>query len=442
MIFKLAWRNACRSAGDYFVYVMTVIILAALLCVAHCVAAVGQRQAGFQTASLPLLIVVILVLLVGVLNRFIVAQRAQELAVYLLMGMEKSRLISLFLLELFGIGIVCCSIGILLGCGAAAILFSGQTSFAGVLPQLGASAVQTAVWFLLAQLLSAYPVYRKLSRLQIRQLFMEHRRLLPPDPEKQKDWRRRLWGSLSVYVFLLILMVIGKEEIVITAIAFIAVPLLISIYAFYQYLAAAASGLRRDCPAILLEKDRLLTLVEFTASANKDVILNSVFCACLIFAFTAFCFGTLLFTEGLVIYDPQPQRWMGFLQINIGLIFLVLYFSMLSLTQILKLRRQTRSLDILCSLGKSQTALNRWLDRQILINLGLPVLMSVVLLGSAAPVVNFELNQLIPSGMQNILFQIAGIFALCFAGLYGIYACAAIAYSRRYLQKTLRMKAG
>ena len=48
MIFKLAWRNACRSAGDYFVYVMTVIILAALLCVAHCVAAVGQRQAGFR----------------------------------------------------------------------------------------------------------------------------------------------------------------------------------------------------------------------------------------------------------------------------------------------------------------------------------------------------------------------------------------------------------
>ncbi len=165
------------------------------------------------------------------------------------------------------------------------------------------------------------------------------------------------------------------------AIAFIAVPLLISIYAFYQYLAAAASGLRRDCPAILLEKDRLLTLTEFTASANKDIILNSVFCACLIFAFTAFCFGTLLFTEGLVIYDPQPQRWMGFLQINIGLIFLVLYFSMLSLTQIL-LRRQTRSLDILCSLGKSQTALNCWLDRQILINLGLPVLMSVVLLGA------------------------------------------------------------
>ena len=433
MIFKLAWRNACRSAGDYFVYVMTVIILAALLCVAHCVAAVGQRQAGFQTASLPLLIVVILVLLVGVLNRFIVAQRAQELAVYLLMGMEKSRLISLFLLELFGIGIVCCGIGILLGCGAAGILFSGQMSFAEVLPQLGASAVQTAVWFLLAQLLSAYPVYRKLSRLQIRQLFMKHRLLLPPDPEKQKDWRRRLWGSLSVYVFLLILMVIGKEEIVMIAIAFIAVPLLISIYAFYQYLAAAASGLRRD---ILLEKDRLLTLAEFTASSNNGIILNAVFCACLIFAFTAFCFGTLLFTEGLVIYDPQPQRWMGFLQINIGLIFLVLYFSMLSLTQILKLRRQKRSLDILCSLGKSQTALNRWLDRQIVINLGLPVLMSVVLLGSAAPFVNFELNRVIPSAMQNILFQIAGIFALCFAGLYGIYACAAIVYNRRCLRRS------
>ena len=93
---------------------------------------------------------------------------------------------------------------------------------------------------------------------------------------------------------------------------------------------------------------------------------------------------------------------MGFLQINIGLIFLVLYFSMLSLMQILKLRRQTRSFDILCSLGKSQTALNRWLDRQILINLGLPVLMSVVLLGSAAPVVNFELNRVIPVSYTHL----------------------------------------
>lgn len=133
---------------------------------------------------------------------------------------------------------------------------------------------------------------------------------------------------------------------------------------------------------------------------------------------------------------PSRSAGMGFLQINIGLIFLVLYFSMLSLTQILKLRRQKRSLDILCSLGKSQTALNRWLDRQIVINLGLPVLMSVVLLGSAAPFVNFELNRVIPSAMQNILFQIAGIFALCFAGLYGIYACAAIVYNRRCLRRS------
>ena len=62
-----------NGAVSYTHLVMTVIILAALLCVAHCVAALGQRQAGFQTASLPLLIVVILVLLVGVLNRFIVA---------------------------------------------------------------------------------------------------------------------------------------------------------------------------------------------------------------------------------------------------------------------------------------------------------------------------------------------------------------------------------
>lgn len=106
---------------------MTVIILAR--CCVWLIALRRWGQAGrpeFQTASLPLLIVVILVLLVGVLNRFIVAQRAQELAVYLLMGMEKSRLISLFLLELFGIGIVCCSIGIFLGAARLQFFFRNR----------------------------------------------------------------------------------------------------------------------------------------------------------------------------------------------------------------------------------------------------------------------------------------------------------------------------
>ena len=445
MVFKLAWRNACRSAGDYFVYVMTVIILAALLCFSHCVAALGQRQAGFQTAALPLLIVSILVLLVGVLNQFIVAQRAQELAVYLLMGMEKRRLIQLLLLELGWIGAFCCLLGIWLGCGAGWILLFSLPEgaiFANMLPLFGQSALQTAVWFLLAQLLSAYPVYRKLSRLQICQLFAEQRRNSPLNPDQRKRWQTIFLVSLAVYVFLLILLVRGNEEIMMFSIAFIAIPLLLSVAAFYKFVYAAGSGLRRTCPSALLENDRLLKIAEFSGGAKSGALLNTVFCVWLIFAFTAFCFGTLLFAEGLVVGDPQTQRWMGFLQINIGLIFLVLYFSMLSLTQLLQLRRQRRALMILHALGKSEKALNRWLDYQVIEGLSLPMGMGIVSLGLAAPFVNFKLNAMLLPAMPDVLFQIGGVFVLCFGILYCIYFFAAAAFNRRFLRRLLAPRTG
>ncbi len=62
-------------------------------------------------------------------------------------------------------------------------------------------------------------------------------------------------------------------------------------------------------------------------------------------------------------------------------------------------------------------ALNCWMDQQIVIHLGLPVLMSFVLLGRAASFVNFELNRGIPSRMQNVLVPIPR-FLRCAVRLY------------------------
>ena len=77
MYFKLSIRNAKRSIVNYLLYITTMTILLSIMEVSNCIAIVG-KQVGFQTISLPILITLLLVILVGYIDSFILKQRAKE----------------------------------------------------------------------------------------------------------------------------------------------------------------------------------------------------------------------------------------------------------------------------------------------------------------------------------------------------------------------------
>ena len=79
-------------------------VLTGVMTLAQMAAALGDR-AGLETASLPLLVGLILVVLLRYVSRFILRQRAQEFALYLLMGMERRHLAWMFFLEFFLLGV-------------------------------------------------------------------------------------------------------------------------------------------------------------------------------------------------------------------------------------------------------------------------------------------------------------------------------------------------
>lgn len=81
-------------------------VLLAVMEVSNCIAVMAGFS-DFQTASLPLLIIVIQIILVGYIDTFLFKQRAKEFANYLLLGMQKKNLTRLFLLEILLIGIYC-----------------------------------------------------------------------------------------------------------------------------------------------------------------------------------------------------------------------------------------------------------------------------------------------------------------------------------------------
>ena len=82
--------------------------------ISQCIA-VSMGTFEFQTASLPIIIGIIQIILVSFIDRFMLKQRAKEFASYLLLGMEKSKLTALFLIEFFLIGIFCFGTGTTLG---------------------------------------------------------------------------------------------------------------------------------------------------------------------------------------------------------------------------------------------------------------------------------------------------------------------------------------
>lgn len=72
MYLKLAMRNARRSVMDYLLYIAATVILLSIIFVSNYISVWGNIRANFQTASLPLLIVLIMTFLMAYISNFMV----------------------------------------------------------------------------------------------------------------------------------------------------------------------------------------------------------------------------------------------------------------------------------------------------------------------------------------------------------------------------------
>lgn len=335
MYFKLSIRNAKRSCSDYLLYMLTVSILLAVMTVSHCVAAAGNF-AGFQTASLPVLIVMILITLIYYMNDFMLKRRAKEFASYLLMGMDKRKLTKMFLYEFWMMGL-----------------------------------------FFLTNLICF------------------------------------LGGILGI-VYL-------PEKTALSLLSVIAVPLLGSVFTGYRFLFAFLAWGREKRIGFFYRKNRLYPMSWMLSNCRMDARLSAVFCICLLFSAFSFQFGVLLFQPGISLYGETIQRWMGFLQICLCIIFFVVCFSIRTLLILTEIRREAGNLKILYYMGKSGPQVKNILRRQAAVRLALPMGMAALLLLICTPLVNWKLNHFLPDAAQNILLRTFGVFGLCTLFFYLLY---------------------
>lgn len=415
MYFKLSVRNAKRSFTDYLLYIVTVTALSAVMEASDCITVMGE-SAGFQTVSFPLLITMIQIILIGYINTFMLKQRAKEFANYLLLGMKKENLTNLFLCEMLLIGLFCFFTGTTIGFVLYGFWGSGGSCprFRLSVALYGKSMLYTLVYFCIVETICTLSLKHRLNKLQIRELMYEkNRSQTVKNKGNYKKWRLLfclsflcLIGSVCGIAFL-------PEKDIVPLISTAAVPLLISVFSFYQWILGFLYERRKKQAIDLYQKDRLYLTAGITSNVRTAAVTNAVFCMCFLFSAGAFLTGMLMLQPEIRLFPTDIQQWMGGLQIGIYIVFTVIYFSILSLHQIIELRQDAQALRVLHYIGKSSRQIKVLVIRQIAMKLLFPMAMALLLFFFCLPLLNLKMNLVLPISMRNALIRFAGAFLLC-----------------------------
>ncbi len=123
MLSKLALRNVMRSARDYLVYFLTMMLVTAIMFAFHSLLFSREIQQLFEMAVLfavlvglaTFFVVLIVAWLINYMVRFILEKRSREFGIYLLIGMKKKEISRLYMRESLLLGAAAFAGGLALG---------------------------------------------------------------------------------------------------------------------------------------------------------------------------------------------------------------------------------------------------------------------------------------------------------------------------------------
>ncbi len=238
------------------------------------------------------------------------------------------------------------------------------------------------------------------------------------------------WGIIFSLCFVCLIgcvysIVFSSEVYIVYPVSVLVISLLISVFAFYKWVFGYLYAYRRMKSVRIYQKDRLYITANVTSNFKTAAVVNAVFCICFLFSGCSFVTGILILQPEFQLFDTAMRQWMGTLQISICIVFLIIYFSILSLQQIIEIRQNSKSNQIMCYLGKS--------NQQIAIKLSSPMIMALLIILFCIPLLNGKMNLILPASLNNVLLKLTGEFGACIVVFYICYFGIVSAMSKRYI---------
>lgn len=168
--------------------------------------------------------------------------------------------------------------------------------------------------------------------------------------------------------------------------------------------------------------------------------MNGVLCTCLLFSTISFVVGIIMLQSVIEIFKVESQRWMGVLQISLSIIFILIYFSILSFQQIIEFNHQIKDIKILNYIGESKQHLKVLLKIQLLIKLSIPTIIYIALIMISILLLNYKLNLELPIVVRHILLKSVCWFSYSYLILYLCYFTIVYVTSKRYIEHSINFK--
>lgn len=244
MINKLAYRNAKRSIKDYFLYLSTMIIISALMFAFNSMIFSKDikklySMAGVMAAIIGLLsifIVIVVSWLINYMISFMVEKRSKEFGIYLLIGMKKKEILSLFMKENRIIGTVAFFLGIIPGIFIQQIITSVFYKICnkGYYIKIDFS----ILGFLLSLVIYAYIFIRAMHKNKKKIKKMQIKDMMSMDKENEKYICKKVKLKsflfiVSIVYFVIFNVLVLKSMISLESIWILLAGLIIAIYLFY-----------------------------------------------------------------------------------------------------------------------------------------------------------------------------------------------------------------
>lgn len=427
MYTKLSLRNAKHSAGDYLLYIITLIVLSALMMFSNLLA-VASNQNGLQASSIPLLMSVVMVALLGYINSFMLRHRAKELATYILLGMKKNKIAAVFFGESFLLGMA----GLVIGMMTGSIFFLPATSFLrmwfpiseNLLTVYGTAAWDSFWYFIVIEAVALIGCVRKVRKMQIISLMSEGRKnqILKSKPHPF------LWSAFCMVCMIAdlvfisfitdendILMLLGTNTIIFS--------LVLGIWAFYMAVFHWLVWLRMKHRSELFQRNRLYLAAQILSKITSNILLNTVLSVCLLFSVMAFSVGFIMPSVPSDLFSGEFSMWISFVEICLCIVFIVIYFSILAVKQIIEAKENRHAFRMMNYLGKTSRQHRELIKQEIILKYALPAVMCLLILLFCVWPVNSFLNTFLPA--NNLLLIAVGCFGGCFLIMYTVYTLAA-----------------
>lgn len=244
MLRKLTLRNAKRSAKDYLIYLVTMVIISALMFAFHGMIFSREvreisTEAGVFAALIGLasfFIMIIVIWLVHYMVNFMLVRRSREFGTYLLLGMKKKQIARMFRRENLILGLTAMVFGILPGFVFQKLFvnvfyaiinaeyqITAEFSIWGVLVTFGVLA--------LAYLLALLRIKRRFKKMHVRDfIYMEKQN--EQIINENSTWKKVFVIIAVVYIILFHILAFTSRMTIITVWVYIAV-LIAAIYLLY-----------------------------------------------------------------------------------------------------------------------------------------------------------------------------------------------------------------